>query len=260
MLAEMFAERVEAGMIVRERAEGAPRLLWIHGLGESGACFEAIAAHPALAGTAALIPDLPGYGASDRADLDLAGVADHLAAWLRARGSAPCVIVGHSMGGVIGVHLAERHPDVVAHLVDVDGNVSLGDCTYSGRAAAFAADAFVERGFAEMRAFVEDRAVTDLAHRGYAMRIGLADPRTFHRHAGELVAVSTPEDMGARLAALRVPVTYVAGAPGGASARSRELLRAAGVVVVEIEPAGHWPFVDQPDRFAETLAGIITRG
>jgi pimeloyl-ACP methyl ester carboxylesterase len=257
MLARMFTERVESGMLVRERAGRTPPLLWIHGLGESGACFEEVAAHPALAASAALIPDLPGYGASDRADLDLAGVADHLAAWLRARGSAPCVIVGHSMGGVIGVHLAERHPDVVAHLVDVDGNVSLGDCTYSGRAAAFDADAFVERGFGEMRAFVQDRALTDLAHRGYATRIGLADPRTFHRHSGELVAASTPEDMGSRLAALRVPTTYVAGAPGGACARSLELLRAAGVAVEEIEPAGHWPFVDQPDAFAALLSRVV---
>lgn len=246
------------GMHVRERP-GLPTLLWLHGLGESGRCFEAIAAHPALAGAGALIPDLPGYGGSEppATPLPLRAIADHLAGWLAARGAPPVVVVGHSMGGVIGVHLAERHPARVSHLVDVDGNVSPGDCTYSGRAAAFDDAAFAARGFAEMVAYVDDRATTDAAHRSYAVSIRLADPATFLLHARELVAESEPETMAGRLAALRVPVTYLAGAPGGACPRSRELLAAAGIATIAIEPSGHWPYVDQPDAFAAALRALL---
>lgn len=244
-------------MHVRERP-GSPTLLWLHGLGESGRCFEAIAAHPALAGAGALIPDLPGYGRSPSPTaLPLVAIADHLAAWLAERGTPPVVLVGHSMGGVIGLHLAERHPERIAHLVDVDGNVSMGDCTYSGRAAAFDDAGFAARGFAEMVTYVDDRAITDAAHRSYAISIRLADPATFLLHARELVAVSAPETMGERLATLSVPVTYIAGAPGGACPRSRELLDAAGVRTVAIEPAGHWPYVDQADAFAAALAEVL---
>jgi pimeloyl-ACP methyl ester carboxylesterase len=250
------------GMHLRERP-GTPTLLWLHGLGESGRCFEAIAAHPALAGAGALIPDLPGYGRSERPStpLPLSAIADHLAGWLGERGAPPVVVVGHSMGGVIGVHLAERHPARVSRLVNVDGNVSLGDCTYSGRAAAFDDAAFAARGFAEMVAYVDDRAIGDAAHRSYAVSIRLADPAAFLLHARELVAESEPQEglmpMPGRLAALTVPVTYIAGAPGGACPRSRELLDAAGIPTIAIEPAGHWPYVDQPDAFAAALRGLL---
>ena len=238
-------------MHLRERA-GGPTVLWIHGLGESGRCFEAIAAHPALAGAGALIPDLPGYGKTGRPEtpLPLAAIADHLAGWLAARGAPPVVVAGHSMGGVIGVLLAERHPARLARLVDIDGNVSAGDCTYSGRA--------LERGLPDLIAHVEALAATDLAHRGYAESIRLADPDAFLLHARELVETSGAETMPGRLARLPVPVTYIAGAPGGACARSRELLAAAGVPTLAIEPAGHWPFIDQPDAFAAALAGILS--
>lgn len=255
-----YEERVEHGMFVRERAvAGAPRLLWIHGLGESGLCFEAIAAHPALAGTAALILDLPGYGRSERpaTPLTLAATADRVADWLKSRRAAPVIAVGHSMGGVLGVLLAERHPDIVDGLVDVDGNVSLGDCTYSARAAAFDAAGFAARGFAEMCAYVDDRATTDRAHQGYARSIRLADPATFHLHARELVATSEAETMGRRLSRLLVPVTYVAGSPGGACARSIELLDAARIRRVDVAPAGHWPFVDRPDELAAAVAAAL---
>jgi pimeloyl-ACP methyl ester carboxylesterase len=253
----MYEEHFEHGMWVRQR-RGSPVLLWIHGLGESGRCFEAIAAHPALAGTGALIPDLPGYGRSERppSTASLVEVADHLAGWLAARGGPAPILIGHSMGGVIGVHLAERHPQTLAGLVDVDGNVSMGDCTYSARATAHAPDAFLARGFAEMCAYVDERAPDDPAHASYARSIRLADPRTFHRHAADLVDASAPEDMAARLARLTIPVVYLAGAPGGACPRSRELLDGAGVRRVDISPSGHWPFVDQPDAFAAAIAAI----
>jgi pimeloyl-ACP methyl ester carboxylesterase len=223
-------------------------LLWIHGLGESGRCFDAIAAHPALAGARSLAPDLPGYGDAERPSppAGLAGHADHLAAWLGDRGAPPVVVVGHSMGGVVGTLLAERHPARVRRLIDVDGNVSPGDCTYS------------RLGLAEAIALVDERATTDLAHRGYAARLRLADPAAYARDARELIAWSAAEDAAARLARLAVPAVYVAGAPGGACPRSRALLDAAGVPTIAIAPSGHWPFVDQPDRFAAAVAEVAS--
>jgi len=100
-----FAHAVQAGMFVREVGPTAsPALLWVHGLGESGLCFEAIARHPALGAWRHLVPDLPGYGRSawPPEPLPLDAQADALAAWLEARGEAAVVVVGHSLGGVIG--------------------------------------------------------------------------------------------------------------------------------------------------------------
>ena len=92
---------------------------------------------------------------------------------------------------------------------------------------------------------------------GYGARMRTASPAQLWRYSHDLVDASTPETSARRRAAVAAPLSYVAGHPGGASPRSRELLTAAGVNVHEIAPAGHWPFVEHPARFAEVVAALV---
>lgn len=234
-----------------------PLVTWLHGLGESSLCFAAIARHPALAGFRHRVVDLPGYGRSPwpQEAYSLDEAASQLAARLTDAGE-PSVIIGHSMGGVIGQLLAERAP--IRALVNVEGNLSLGDCTFSGRAAAMDVEAFAAGGFDELRDWVYDRGHGSPALRGYYASMRFADPRVFHRHAQELIQYSRVETMAARDAGLPMPALYVAGTPDGICQRSKDLLQAAGALWHSIEPAGHWPFLDQPDAFAEVVAGFLS--
>jgi pimeloyl-ACP methyl ester carboxylesterase len=256
----------EHGMVLRERLAEDPRgvLLLVHGLGESGLCFERLLAEPALARWHLLAPDLPGYGRSPWPAAPPAGLAshaDHLAGWLRARGAPPVVVLGHSMGGVVGLLLCERHPRLVRALLDVEGNKSDGDCAFSGPAARQPLSDFLGcgggGGFDILRAAVHAAGVSDEAQRGYHVSLRLACPRTFHRDGRDLVALSRTEELAARLAALPQPHRYVAGVPGGAAARSLELLATAGVPVDRVEPAGHWPFLDRPAEFTAALLAFL---
>jgi pimeloyl-ACP methyl ester carboxylesterase len=237
-----------------------PPLLFIHGLGESGLCFEHLLSAPQLKGHRLLIPDLPGYGRSpwpEGLPLGLVDQADHLAGWLRGRQAVPAVIIGHSMGGVVALLLAERHPDVVSGVIDIDGNKSPGDCVFSSQAGQYDLDTFAAAGFDQMRARIHDKGYEDTAQRGYYVSLRLADPRTYHRNSLELVEMSGRRDMAQRLAALAVPAVYIAGVPDGASVETHELLAQAQVPVVAIEPSGHWPFIDQTAHFLVALTEIL---
>jgi pimeloyl-ACP methyl ester carboxylesterase len=240
-------------MMVRRFGAG-PELLWIHGLGEQSRSLDPIAAHPALAGFSHVLIDLPGYGRSPWPEQPdgLEQLAERLAAWIGDRRPA---LIGHSMGGVLATLIAERI--AVRAVVDVDGNLSRGDCTHSAKAAAYTLDDFVAHGFATMRAEVYEGGRTDLALRGYHAAMTMASPQVFHHHALELVAMSEPETLVARLAALRPPVLFVAGVPGGICERSRALLDQHCVRWVGLEPSGHWVHIDQPDRFATEVAGFL---
>jgi pimeloyl-ACP methyl ester carboxylesterase len=295
---------LEHGMMVRRFGTG-PEVVWIHGLGEWSQGFDAVAAHPTLAGFTHVLPDLPGYGRSpwpeseeghdggtddradarvddraevpaddraqvrvddrvevrvdDRADVPadvrvegLERLADRLVAWLGDRRPA---LIGASMGGVLATLIAERI--AVRAVVDVDGNISLGDCTFSGKAAAYALDDFVASGFAALRAEVYEAGRTDGALRGYHAALSAASPRVFHRHARALVAMSESEQLASRLAVLRVPALFIAGVPGGICERSRQLLDRHGVRWIGLEPAGHWVHRDQPDGFAAAVAAFL---
>jgi pimeloyl-ACP methyl ester carboxylesterase len=100
---------------------GAP-IVGIHGLTASHLNFVAIADR--LAGQRPLIAfDLRGRGDSDK-PAGPYGMAQHardVAAAMRALGLGPSVVVGHSMGAYIAAALAADAPELVAHVVLLDG-------------------------------------------------------------------------------------------------------------------------------------------
>ncbi|MCU0223189.1 MAG: alpha/beta hydrolase [Acidobacteria bacterium] len=256
-----WSHAVEDGWFVRETRpeDPAATIFYIHGLGESGLSFEGLLAAPELRSYRQVAPDMPGYGRSawpERAP-SLDETVEQLADFWRRRGEAPAVVVGHSLGGVLGQLLAERHPGLVLALVDVDGNKAGADAVFSGRAAAEPLEEFVASGFDRLREAVYRAGGKERAQRGYYASLRLADPRVFHRHSLDLVALSHGEGLARRLAALPMPRYYVAGAPGGASARSLELLRESAVPTLAVAPAGHWPFLDQPALFAALLRDLV---
>ena len=94
-----------------------PPLLLVHGYG--GAAWNWAELAPLLPGRRLLIPDLPGHGGSTAlpATPTLAGFADVLARLCEEEGLATVDVVGHSLGGVVGLRLAERRPQLVRRLV-----------------------------------------------------------------------------------------------------------------------------------------------
>jgi pimeloyl-ACP methyl ester carboxylesterase len=110
-LEERLYERRGALIRTFEGGEGPPLLL-VHGLGGAAWNFSELA--PRLHGRRLIIPDLPGHGASSPLPAPtLTGFADVLAEILEE----PVDVVGHSMGGVVALRLAERHPSLVRRLV-----------------------------------------------------------------------------------------------------------------------------------------------
>jgi pimeloyl-ACP methyl ester carboxylesterase len=248
---------------LEEAAVGAAQgtLLLVHGLGESSLCFEGLLREPCLHRFDRVAVDLPGYGASpwDREPRSLEPCAEELARWLLPL-APPVVVLGHSMGGVLGQLLLELdgpHRSRVRAFVNVEGNVSLADCTFSGPAAAQDRAMFLEAGFAQLLARLRDEGGRDPSLARYYVSCSLCDPRAYHRHSVELVATSRAEDLADRLAASDLPSIYVHGSPRGTGRRSLELLGRAGVTCREIAPAGHWPFLDQHAAFVDVLAGFL---
>lgn len=247
-------------MVVRRIGHG-PEVIWLHGLGERSRCFDAVIAHRSLEGFTHVLPDLPGYGQSQPPVLACEGnslddLAAHLADWLTTwPAREPPRLAGHSMGGVLAQLVAERIP--VRGVLDIDGNLSRGDCTFSAEAGALDAGAFAAHGFAAMRARIALAGARDPALAGYAEAMQQASAAVFHRNAVDLVALSTPETLVSRLAALRAKVLFIAGVPGGICARSRALLDDHCVTWIGIEPSGHWPFIDQRDVFAAAAGAFL---
>jgi pimeloyl-ACP methyl ester carboxylesterase len=98
---------VSSGMHVREGGSGEPVLLLLHGLGATGAVWEPFLEQADKNWPGRwLAPDLRGHGRSSGARRYSPGsYAADLAALLAGAGG-PVTVVGHSMGGLIGLVLA----------------------------------------------------------------------------------------------------------------------------------------------------------
>jgi pimeloyl-ACP methyl ester carboxylesterase len=95
-----------------------PSLVLVHGLGGAASNWFELA--PALARSYRVLAlDLPGHGGSSPlpAAASLTPFADVVAAVAEREGLLPAAVVGHSLGGLVGLRLALRRPDAVRALL-----------------------------------------------------------------------------------------------------------------------------------------------
>jgi len=112
---ERHHERRGARIRLFAAGEGPPLLL-VHGFGGAAWNFDELA--PLLPGRRLLIPDLPGHGGSAPLPApSLSAFADVLGDVLDAEGVEQADVFGHSLGGVVALRLAARHPERVRRLV-----------------------------------------------------------------------------------------------------------------------------------------------
>lgn len=145
-----------------------------------------------LAGRHVITPDVIGFNtrAAERWS-GMGGAADDVATIIRERGvGGRAHVVGLSMGGVIAVHLAARHPDVIRSCM-VTGAMMTGTHGFQRRLAELQLRAWERRWFwqAQATAF---RIPADARERFIAAGMGVSR-ETAHGMYGEVFAGSMPE-------------------------------------------------------------------
>jgi 3-oxoadipate enol-lactonase len=116
---ERFAEAKGCRLryFVGGRPGGRPLVL-VHGLGGAAANWVELA--PLLAERhRILVPELPGHGRSTALPVvpNIAAFSDRVALLAEREAMLPAAVVGHSLGGVVGLRWALRRPDDVSALV-----------------------------------------------------------------------------------------------------------------------------------------------
>jgi pimeloyl-ACP methyl ester carboxylesterase len=103
-----------------------PTVVMVHGAGMDHTVWRFQARYLAHHGRSVLAVDLPGHGRTPEPPLTSIGeMADWLAAEMQGAGVEQAALVGHSMGGLIAMETAVRHPGLVAKavLVSVSGEM-----------------------------------------------------------------------------------------------------------------------------------------
>ena len=199
-------------------------------------------------------------------------VVDDLDRYVREQGLQRPAVVGHSMGALIGLILAQQHSDAVGRLMSVD-SLPFFSALFGPLVTAQSAAPFADQAAAAILETSDDdfRAAQAASAAGFSR-----DPSTLARLvawclAGDRRAMATAirevmtTDARPGLAAMTTPVTalYAADADGGAPAAladatwSREYAALPGVELVRIDGSRHFIMADQPQRFAEALDAFL---
>jgi pimeloyl-ACP methyl ester carboxylesterase len=216
--------------------------------------------------------DWPGFGNSSKpapADFSYTaeGYADLLSGWLDGLGVARAVLLGNSVGAAAALRYAAAHPRRVVGLV----LVSPGGFTPPGLTRTLASRLLgtpsllrrVEPAFASLYLgpnTPETRAIV-LAHRAWRAQPDYT--ALLQAYAALWRSFNRPDDDLTSLAKLvSAPSLVIRGAldpiiTAADARRAAESLGKHGALEVLLPNAGHLPFLQQPERFAQAVAGLL---
>lgn len=255
----------ERELFVREAGPAdAPVLVLVHGWSlDAAMTFYRIV--PELSSRYRVVmPDMRNHGGSDwvRGRFSVADLADEVAGLLNAMQLARATVMGYSLGGMVAMELASRHPGLVERLV----------------LAATAARPVPSRRVLARLGFWLGRAVARVSTREGArlteealLRLGALDPahrrwlyESLLRRDAELFyeagAAAVRFDSRSWIGSLRVPATIVIPTkdllvPTVAQEELAQLMPNASVV--RLEGAGHESIFTRSEDYVSILTGLL---
>ncbi len=258
---------------------GGPAVLLLHGGGFDSAEFSyGPVVGPLSRGRRVFAPDWPGYGVSDKPDLeyDLAYYVDFLGHLMDTLGLARAALLGISMGGGAALGLALGEPERVERLVLVD-SYGLGSEIPRGRLGYFlartplAADliyALMRRSRRMVR-----RGLLSVVHDRRVVTDGLADEahgllnepgsglafRSFRHNEVRWDGLRT--DFSDCLGEITAPTLIIHGAqdpavPVAWARRAHERLPNSKLRV--FDGCGHWPPRERPEEFNRVVEDFLS--
>ena len=242
----------------REFDPSLPTVVLLHGAGFDHTSWALHSRWFAHHGFGVLAPDLPGHGRSSGPPLStIAEMADWTAALLDAAGATKATLVGHSMGSLIALETAARHPAKVSAL------------SLIGTAAAMTVGPDLLKA-----AEANDHAAIDMVSiwgLGYAAELGGSLAPGLWMHSGaervleqcrpgvlfsDLSACNSYQGALAAAAKVTVPATLILGERDMMTpARAGKALAAAlpKSRTVVLSGAGHMMMAERPDQLLAAL-------
>ncbi|MFI0815742.1 alpha/beta fold hydrolase [Streptomyces sp. NPDC021098] len=249
--------RVEVSGLHRD-GTGTP-LVFLHGFGSTKEDYADVVQQERLADRPVLAYDAPGCGGSGCADLGavsvpfLVSVAEQV---LAARQIDRFHLIGHSMGGLTALLLADGDPGRIASFTNIEGNVAPEDCFLSRQIVTHAHDDPDEflAGFAERiggsRFHGGALYASSLPHK---VRAGAA--RSIFE---SMVELSDHGKLLDRFLSLPAPTMFMYGEQND-TLSYLPALSDGGVELAEIAHCAHFPMYSNPPQMWARIADLVCR-
>lgn len=205
----------------------------------------------------------------------VAPVAEEIARYIREEKLKSPALIGHSMGGTIGMMVAARHPDTVGKLMIVDMHPFIGQIFGGPNATADSvrpiADAMRARSAKatpEERAAERERSINSMIDTESQRAEPLEDSRASN---ADTVANAFSEllvtDLRSELANIKAPTTVLYVTPRGAPFTDQQMDQVyqlsyaplSGATVKRVPQSAHFIMLDAPDAFADEVKAFLAK-
>lgn len=228
-----------------------PAVIFLHGWGSSKEVWVPTMQFLKTVGISSLALDLPGFGKTELPP-QVWSVEDYttfVSDFLKKINVASAIIIGHSFGGRLGIVLAATEPVLISKLILVD---SAGVYTSKGFKKFLAAIAKIVKPFFRLR-FIQP------LRKQIYRRIGAEDYVATPELNATFVKV-IGEDLRNFLPSIQQPTLIIWGRNDLVTPlffAEQFLSQIENSKLVVLENAGHYSFLDQPQKFFAALENFI---
>lgn len=236
---KLIYENIPMAVSYHFQSGGKESIIFLHGLGGGMDCFKDVWDFLGYQQYTTLAVDLPGFGGSDR-PLEFSYRMEEQAAitelLIQHLNLDRIHIVGHSMGGAIGLLLAREIKPIVKSFICLEGNLVSEDTTVSREAVRYSLPDFLSTGFQLIPCLSKN------------------DAYAFYRSAESLVKWSDSGKLLEFFLGLDISKYYIFGAQ---NADAPVMSKLTSVSTLAIPDAGHSMMTDNPSRFYSELLRCI---
>lgn len=274
VMAAMPAAAFTSERVTIETKGSGPDVILIPGLTSSPRIYGAtVAALPGYRYHLVQVRGFAGTTAGANATGDVAApVAEELARYIAETKLVRPAVIGHSMGGTIGMMLAARHPQAVGRLMVVDmlpfTGAFLGANDEAGARAAY--DRFASQmaanpqGMGQMMTQMISGMVNNAAERPAVLQDARTSDPAVIQHAFREINTT---DLRPALGQIKAPLTVLYVKPAGVPTTDAQLdglyraqyADAPAATLVRIPDAAHFIMLDAPQRFQSEVRAFLTR-
>jgi pimeloyl-ACP methyl ester carboxylesterase len=232
---------------------GEKALLFLHGWRSEASVWRGVVGGSGqwAVGRSVYAIDLPGFGGSEipKQPMTVGDYADMVEQFINKLELKDIIIVGHSFGGRVGIKLAAKYPQTISKLVLVD-------------AAGFAMDgkkkSLMNSAAKIAKPFFKPNFMQGLRKKIY-QTIGAEDYVVTPQLQQTFINV-TSEDLTSDMKNIKCPTLIITGAgdldtPVEFGERMNSLILNSKFLI--LPNAGHFSFLDQPDKFVKYLNEFI---
>ena len=244
------------------REEAEEPILFIHGLGCSKESFKDVWNFAEFENYTILTFDLLGFGDSSKPKAFSYTMEEHAEICkliIEKFGLEQIHLVGHSMGGAIGLLLIEKIPSKIVSFINLEGNLIGEDCTYSREAVRYSLEDFEGGVFEDFKSGIEDgkdlaASTSPSTRRVFYNWLSKSDAYAFYRSSESLVEWSDSRKLLKMFVELDIKRCYVFGEMN----KNLPVIKMLGdVPKVEISNSGHFMMSDNPEEtYQKLLEGL----